>query len=166
MKEMAPNIDEKRLNEKVIKSNIFADSLTGTAKHQVSSDKRPKKENEINYGDLKYDVDYQKYGYIKPDRIKTGNLSLRQFDELVNEFKQNKTNTKNVEELKDNLAKKYNISKESFNHLIEFYKPFKVITNTTKSPSKNQNEQNQAANILGSIFPNVGEIEEKTETKK
>ena len=161
---MAPNLDEQKLNQKVIKSHIFADSMTGTAKHQVSGDKRPKKENEMNYN-IKYDVDFQKYGYIKPERVKNGNLTLRQFDELVNEFKQNKPKSKNIQELKDGLAKKYNISIENLNYLIDFYKPFKVITNTTVAASKNQSEPNVAANILGSTFPNLDKNEEKPEPK-
>ena len=36
-------------------------------------------------------IHYEKYGYRKPDKIPAGKLTLRQFDELLSEYKKDKS---------------------------------------------------------------------------
>ena len=153
--EAAPQIDEHEQNLKIIKSNVkvFGGAVASN-QSQAHVDKRPKKENEqaFNY-ERKQDIDYEKYGYSKPDKIKSGHLTLRNFDELINEFKQAKKETSSsndVELIHVNLANKYNLDPAQSKVLIEYYKPFYVLGSDKK---KQANEEGHAP--IGSIFPNL-----------
>ncbi len=98
------------------------------------------------------DVDYEKYGYRKPEKIASGKLTLRQFDELLNEFKKDKSQ-KNF----DDLTKKYKVMPETLKLLIEYYKPFNRILN--------KNEKNNS-DVIENIFPNLIGSTSTDENKK
>jgi hypothetical protein len=116
-------------------------------------DKRPKKENEYRtMMNMEPDVDYEKYGYRKPEKIASGKLTLRQFDELLNEFKKDKSQ-KNF----DDLTKKYKVMPETLKLLIEYYKPFNRILN--------KNEKNNS-DVIENIFPNLIGSTSTDENKK
>lgn len=124
------------------------------ATHDVM-DKRPKKENEIDrfFGERKYDADFDKYGYTKPDKIKAGNLTLRQFDEMINEYRSNKS----TDTIK-NLTKRYNLDSTNVHILLEYYKPlYRINKNKEKAP------ENDA--LIDNVFPNVTLIKSATESK-
>ena len=110
---------------------------------------------------VKHDIDYEKYGYPKPDKIKPGHLTLRSFDELLNEFKQAKseaTSSNEIELIHVNLIKKFNVDREDLKLLIEYYKPFYVLD------SKNKKQEVP----VESLFPNLNKtvsIEDKTSSK-
>ena len=106
-------------------------------------DKRPKKENEYrSMMNSEPDVDYEKYGYRKPDKIPAGKLTLRQFDELLSEYKKDKSQ-KNL----NDLSAKYKVMPENLNLLIEYYKPFNRILK--------KNEKSNDANVIETVFPNL-----------
>ena len=146
-------MEEKEINKKVINSHVKVYG-GGVLKHASEIvDKRPKKENEMNFStERNYDIDYEKYGYTKPDKIKPGHFTLRQFDEMINEFKQAKrvaTSPDNIELIEESLSKKYNLDKSTLKILTHYYKPFDVVG------SKEKVEQTP----IGKIFPNVNKDE-------
>ncbi len=118
-------------------------------------DKRPKKENEYNtMVNTELDVDYEKYGYRKPEKVPSGKLTLRQFDELLSEYKKDKSQ-KNF----DDLTVKYKVMPETLKLLIEYYKPFNRIV------KKNENNNNNA-NLIENTFPNLIGATSTSENKK
>lgn len=115
--------DHHKTNESVV-----------TSKRETVVDKRPKKENELAFAAQRreFDVDLDNYGYAKPDRIKTGNLTLRQFDELANEFKRDKQEKTPAESLTA-LAAQHNLDREHLTHMLDYFKPFtRVVADTKK----------------------------------
>jgi len=122
-------------------------------------DKRPKKENETNFiSERKYDIDYDKYGYSKPDKIKPGQITLRKFDEMINEYKQAKKVSKSsdsVDLIEESLSKKYEMDKATLKILIKYYKPFNIVVGGEKAEKL----------PIDTIFPNVNKLEEKSDAK-
>jgi len=126
-----------------------------------SVDKRPKKENENAFiSEKKYDIDYDKYGYTKPDKIKPGHFTLRSFDEMVNEYKQARKVSKisdNVDLIEESLSKKYEIDKATLKILVHYYKPFSVVAGGKKAEQMPPIDQ---------IFPNVNKLEAKNNNEE
>lgn len=118
-------------------------------------DKRPKKINEIvsMFGEKKYDLDWEKYGYTKPEKIRPGNITLRQFDEMINEYRANKS----AETIKK-LSQTYNLDTTNLHILLEYYKPLYRI-----NKSKEAAEQNDT--IIGNVFPNVNLLKSEAQAK-
>ncbi len=120
-------------------------------------DRRPKKENELIGIQRDYDVDLDKYGYTKPEKIKHGNLTLRQFDELLYDYLENKHTPKIVE----NLSQKYNVDSANILTLLEFYKPFYRMDRPSKTGNKGNQEQlneNEGSQNIEKVFPNVKKV--------
>lgn len=116
---------------------------------------KPKKENEqFSMSSLEYDVDYEKYGYRKPEKIKLGNLTLRQFDEMLNEYKKEKS-SKDLEY----FSQKYNkVKPENVRVLVEYFKPFSRFEQGDGKNNKNET----IASAVQDVFPNlVGSDSEK-----
>ena len=116
-------------------------------------EKRPRKENEetIFINQKKYDLVFDKYGYVQPEKIKPGHISLMQIDELINKYKKNKS----VDFIQE-FAEKNRIPVTDIYLMIEYYKPF------LKFDSNSRNELKQGSNIVDSsqsdlknIFPNI-----------
>lgn len=134
----------------------------GGGQNKINSvDKRPRKENEMKHiSERKYDIDYDKYGYAKPDKIKPGQFTLRQFDEMINEYKQAKkvsNSSDNVDAIEEALGKKYQLDKATLKNLIHYYKPFNVINNNQKAKQMPP---------IDEIFPNVKNLEANISEKK
>jgi hypothetical protein len=113
-------------------------------------DKRPRKENESFYAPLerKIDVDFEKYGYPCPEKIRPGHLSLRQFDEFLNSYKENKS-----VDLINQFAAKNNVTSTNLHILLEYYKPFSKIE--TKKAANLNKPKEIAADPVKQIFPNL-----------
>ncbi len=136
---------------------VFGGGQVRTAADVI--DKRPRKENETNFiSERKYDIDYDKYGYSKPDKIKPGQITLRKFDEMINEYKQAKKVSKSsdsVDLIEESLSKKYEMDKATLKILIKYYKPFNIVVGGEKAEKL----------PIDTIFPNVNKLEEKSDAK-
>jgi hypothetical protein len=116
------------------------------ATHDVN-DKRPKKENEVDFLSeaLKGDVDFNVYGYIKPEKIRQGHLTLRTFDEILSHYKENKS----IDTL-NNLAKKHNLNTNDLHILLEYFKPLSVV-------QKDRKKNDDGVDLI-EVFPNLKQI--------
>ena len=74
-------------------------------------------------------------------------MSLRQFDEFLNGYKNNKS-----VEFINQYAKKHNISATHLHVFLEYYKPFNRL-NKLKSSSQKPKELN--AELSTKVFPNL-----------
>ncbi|CAF0904267.1 unnamed protein product [Brachionus calyciflorus] len=130
IEESAPNVDEKLENKLLVEKSKNVKIYTGERVEILNNkDKRPKKENEILMAERFKNIDFEKYGYSKPDKIRHGFLTLRQFDEAVNKYMV----TKSIDEFKD-LIENNDLNKNDIHILIEYYKPFyKISRNNTKT---------------------------------
>lgn len=109
-------------------------------------DKRPRKENETSYSERKFDVDYEKYGYNCPTKIKAGNLTLRQFDEFINQYKEKKS----IDFINE-FAAKHKVEVTNLHMMLEYYKPFSKLG----SKQTNENKQLETGSSATEIFPNL-----------
>ena len=136
--------------EKSKSININAEKVKVTDKRVLSDqvDKRPKKENESRLNNESgVDIDFRVYGYSKPDKIQRGHLTLRQFDEFINEYRD-----KSTSETIKNASTKLFISEEDLQTMIQFYKPLYVLNkNSPKDGKENDLELTEA-------FPNMKKI--------
>ena len=94
----------------------------------------------------KVDVDFEKYGYSSPEKIRSGYLSLRQFDEMLNEIKMSSTPVNVLEK----RAQESNINKDDLLVLLEYYKPL-----YRKSKGKDAQDADQAEVKIDQVFTNV-----------
>lgn len=108
-------------------------------------DKRPKKENEeYNLdGEIVFDAVYQKYGYVNPERLRPGKLTLEQFDQFINGYKKDKS----IEFIKQ-FSEGSKIDVATLHVFLEHYKAFSKIDGRTP--------ENKVEPLkLDSVFPNV-----------
>lgn len=134
IEQSSPDIDELSQNKLVVeKSKDVKVYISEKIEIKTDKDKRPKKENELFTESLR-NIDYEKYGYIKPDKIKHGCFTLRQFDETINKY----AVSKSMDEFSE-LITKNGLDKESIPILIEYYKPFYKLNpkNTNSQEKKN-----------------------------
>lgn len=158
MEEKAPQFDEFEVNKKLVESSRNI-KITGKGpEHQeelLAVDKRPRKENEMSFAsgtETKLDVDFEKYGYVSPAKIRPGFLTLRQFDELANQYKHNKS----IEFL-NQFAVKHNVDVTNLHILLEYYKPF-VRLNTrenNKDAQQTPKQINASEDAAKQLFPNL-----------
>ena len=96
---------------------------------QVARDKLPKKENEMGYdgSDVKLDADFEKYGYYTPVKVRSGHVTLRQFDEFLAAYKQSKS-----ADLITKFSAESKLTKTDVLLLLEYYKPFFKIEVSNK----------------------------------
>jgi hypothetical protein len=108
-------------------------------------DKRPRKERELDIysEEFKLDLDLRMYGYLKPERVQAGRLTLRQFDELLKE--QDEAKSAPGETIKA-ATERLNLKPEDVHNLLHYYKTFAVISNAT---TKKENEP------IANVFPNI-----------
>jgi hypothetical protein len=93
-------------------------------------------------------------------KIKAGHLTLRQFDEILNERKKDKSEVG----LK-NLGSKYNIDPAVLSVLVHFYKPFNRIVQKSNDDSSVKEAKLNSPEI--SVFPNlIADDSNKTEGTK
>ncbi|CAF0813012.1 unnamed protein product [Brachionus calyciflorus] len=122
-----PDYDDRKVNSIVAENSKSITVLTNSpAKNLDVTDKRPKKENEKkNFLNNIQDEDYDKYGFVKPVKIQPGNLTLRQFDELIKEIF-----SKDIR-ADDRIAEKFcesnNIGKMNIKILLQYIKPLYKI---------------------------------------
>lgn len=123
--------------------------LDGLNPQSKKPDLRPKKENEIDWFNIdrkQLDPEFEKYGYVRPEKIKPGHITLRMFDELINEYKANKS----AEGIKA-LATKYGINETDVHILIERYRPFSIKF----APGPSDGSKQEPAPAIGQVFPNL-----------
>jgi hypothetical protein len=109
-------------------------------------DKRPRKENETDMYSESYkpDEDMRMYGYTTPEKVRTGHLTLRQFDELLKEYKESGGSADVIQA----AVKRLKLKTEDVYVLLDYYKTFTVISkDTTKTGNDSE---------IFSIFPNTG----------
>ena len=142
---------EERSKNIQVKSKLASDSAP---KHMP--DKRPSKEREearwlgLNPDQRKRDVDYEKYGYAQPQKIRAGCLSLRQFDEFLIEIKSSGT----PDEVIRRRADESKIDTAELRTLLEYYKPlYRVDKNQPDEASQ------EHAPIIEQVFTNVKKLE-------
>lgn len=132
IEQSAPDVDEVMENKLVVeKSKDVKVFLNERIEIKNDKDRRPKKENEFFTETLR-NLDYEKYGYVKPEKIKHGFMTLRQFDETINKY----AITKSMEEFNE-LINNNSIEKDHIPILIEYYKPFYKL-NPNKTNSKGE----------------------------
>ena len=128
IEQSSPNIDEQMENKLIVeKSKDVKVYINDRIEIKNNKDKRPKKENEYFTETLR-DPEYEKYGYVKPEKIKPGYLTLRQFDEAITRY----AVSKSINEF-DDLIKNNDLDKDIIPILIEYYKPFYKLN--PKQPS-------------------------------
>lgn len=148
--ESAPNVQDKRVDDLVIersrvlqvKSNNPADD-----KH-LSGDKRPKKENEIdfyNLNDARIDPDLRVYGYSRPEKIRSGCMTLRQMDEIITAYNEQNPTADALNKESSRLG----VSVDDLHVLLNYYKPLFVI-------NKGSNKQEELQ--VGQAFPNMQKL--------
>lgn len=143
--ESAPNVNEKEVNEAMVERSkkVTVHAKGGETEKEIP-DKRPKKENEmLNWYDdtRKKDIDFVNYGYMKPDKIRPGHLTLRQFDQILNDYQSNK----NAQTL-NNFAAANSLDVNNLNTLVQYFKPLFRI-------DKENSKEKETA--LNEIFPNL-----------
>lgn len=113
----------------------------------MHGDTRPSKEREearwlgLEQGNV--DVEFEKYGYVRPAKIKPGHLTLKQFDEMLLEYKAKKS-----PEVVDKYAAELKIEKSDILILLEYFKPLYRIDKGEVDPLKFEN-----------VFTNVKKLE-------
>lgn len=149
--ESSPNVDDKEVNKKLVERSknikVVGKDVSASSPREMG-DKRPSKEKEmarwagLSSEATKIDIDYQKYGYSRPDKIRPGQLTLRQFDEMINEYR-----AKNASmDVIDRCAQEFKIDKNELIILIEYYKPLYRV---------DKSEPVQEAIGVDKIFPNI-----------
>jgi hypothetical protein len=154
-KESIKDVDEKPINttiEERLKSIKITKHDVSTSSPRELGDKRPSKEREmarwmgLSPEQRKVDVDFEKYGYSSPEKIRSGYLSLRQFDEMLNEIKMSSTPVSVLEK----RAQESKISKDDLIVLLEYYKPL-----YRKSKGKGAQDADQTEVKIDQVFTNV-----------
>ena len=103
--------------------------------------------------EIKLDPEFEKYGYKCPSKIRPGCLSLRQFDEFVNQYKQNKSI-----EFINQFAAEHKVDVTNLHILLEFYKPFVRLNTQEANSSKTESKQTPKqieSDSVNQIFPNL-----------
>lgn len=137
---------ERSKQMKIGRKDDVADEFAKMQKDKIS-DKLPKKENESWYrNERKHDIDFEKYGYYKPEKIKPGHLTLRQLDEILNEYKLNKS-SQFIEKSAENLK----IDKINIELLFKYYKPLFMQNKNSQTGSKDGKENFK----IDDVFPNL-----------
>ena len=109
------------------------------------------KRNDSPIDTNKIDVDYQNYGYVCPEKMKPGTITLRQFDEFINEFKEKKSI-----DLVNETSSKYGIISANIYVLTEFYKPFvKLQPKESSNPTINKQRMITDESKIQKVFPNI-----------
>lgn len=126
-----------------------------------TEDKRPSKEREearrlgLDPTEKKFEVDFEKYGYARPEKIRPGHLSLRQFDEFLDEYKSNKT-----PEVISRRADEYKIDKAEMGKLLEYFKPLYQVS-ANKPPTDKVDADANASPQFEQVFSNVKKLEQQ-----
>lgn len=129
------------------KVKVFSKGDENLATANKQFDKRPKKENESFYqgfGEKKLDEAYETYGYVTPEKIRPGHLTLQQFDKFINEYKKEKST-----EVLDKFAASTKIDMTTLHVFLDHYKPF------LKIDGKKQDKETPEQLKLESVFPNI-----------
>ncbi len=140
------------MNRNVLKSlktvKVYSKGDENLATSNKNLDKRPKKENEGFYRgvELKIDEVFENYGYVTPEKIRAGNLTLQQFDMFINQYKKDKS----VEVIKK-FSEDTKIDVTTLHVFLEHYKPFLKIDGKGGKRPDNADEQLK----LNTVFPNV-----------
>ena len=135
------------------KVKVYSHGEENLCTQNKAFEKRPKKENEeIDFiNQEKYDPVFDKYGYVQPEQIKPGHLTLMQIDEFIINYKTNKS----VDFINE-FAEKNKMSVTDIYLMIEYYKPFLKIDSNTKNESKSgSNVIDSSQQDLKIIFPNI-----------
>ena len=133
-----------------LKSTGQTTQLDGINPGSKKPDLRPKKENEVDWFNIdrkKIDPEFEKYGYVRPEKVKPGHVTLKMFDELINEYKAN--SDKSAEAIKA-LASKYGLNETDVHILVDRYRPFSI--KFASGPSNAPKEQVPA---VDQVFPNL-----------
>ena len=148
---MAKGISDLESNQNVLKSlekvKVYSKGDKNLATSNKAFDKRPKKENENSWmGEIKLDEVYDKYGYIEPNKLKTGQISLKKFDEFLNEYKKEKS----IDYI-NKFAEQNRMDVTTLHVFLEHYKPFMKIDGRGKGAAENQPDPLK----LDNVFPNL-----------
>jgi len=127
---------------------VYSKGYENLATANKEFDKRPKKENEDFYRgiELKIDEVYENYGYVTPEKIRPGYLTLQQFDMFINQYKKDKS-VETIKKFSDDTK----IDVTTLHLLLEHYKPFLKIDGKGSKKKESTDEQLK----LSSVFPNV-----------
>ncbi len=105
--------------------------------------------NENN--EARFDPIFEKYGYVTPTKIRAGHLTLKQFDEFINEHKK----TKSLDFI-NQFAETSKLNVTDLHILVEYYKPFLKIDKTSSSNNKTEStKQLNAESDVNNVFPNI-----------
>ena len=175
----------KQIKIKSVGDNVNLDKKA-TMATATTMDLRPKKENEDWYkqdekksgGEV--DIDYEMFGYRRAERIKPGHLSLRQFDELLNDYNEqtiksnNKdsssshSSSKSSSDLIKKLAAKYGngLNETDVYILLQNYKTFQVrkLKSSSSSAAANNSGVDASKQIVGNVFPNLKSLKSSSST--
>ena len=88
------------------------------------------------------------YGYKEPRVVPNNKVTIKTLNELINSYKEDKSNEK-----LDELSTKYRIEKEKILILAEYYRSFKILT-----PTKPKNENTF---LINAIFKNIDQPKPK-----
>lgn len=155
MEESFPNTDDHDLNrlveERSKQIKVMSKDISKSSPAHEMLDKRPSKEREEAWLNLEHEgkknTDYDKYGYVRPDKIRPGHLTLRQFDELLIEIKEKRDSR---EQIIDRCVSKFQVDKTDLATLIDFYKP---LYQMNKPKSEGENTPDFAR--VDTVFPNL-----------
>ena len=137
---------------------VVVKSKDGNMLPKSTEDKRPSKEREearrlgLDQTEKKFDIDFEKYGYARPEKIRSGHMSLRQFDEFLDEYKSNKTS-----EVISRRADEFKIDKAEIGKLLEYFKPLYQVS-ANKPPADKVDADPNAPPHFQQVFSNVKKL--------